>query len=324
MSTIKASVQPHDMFLINELLENILLHTDMKTLLTSAQRVSLAWNTMIKTSARLQESLFFRASKSEVSDSSQRLRNPLLEDVLWAQFFLKQQEISKSKIADVSSFPLREPERHKLKTYLRKDASWKRMLLQQPPISSIGVLEIVKRSDSTFTKLSVSPDSDFLRMGHIMTLLQGRSTLVPTRNKWILWSGRSCVRMPLNFELWTPRWVYEPGNLQPVQEWIPDNIDWDSLRLEVASMYLNDFDCGLVIVSERRQMLFQGEDQVHRESKLDRRLAMAFGECQVEIGRKHVHHSWIPIKGVGADRKWILRPCSATPLIPIPSVASES
>jgi hypothetical protein len=35
---------------------------------------------------------------------------------------------------------------------------------------------------------------------------------------------------------------------------------------------------------------------------------------QLEVGRKHINHSWIPIKGVGADRRWILRPCSATPL----------
>ncbi|KAJ5943268.1 hypothetical protein N7516_003436 [Penicillium verrucosum] len=321
MSTTKLS-QPHDIFLINELLENILLHTDMRTLLTSAQRVSRVWNTMIKRSVRLQESLFFKPSKFEISDPSQRLRNPLLEDVLWAQFFLKQQRTPESKTTEISRFPLGEPERRKLKFYLRKDASWKRMLLQQPPTSSIGVLEIIKKSDSEFTKLSISPNES-LRMGHIMTLLERGSTLIPTRNKWILWSGRSRI-MPLNFECWTPKWVYEPSTLRPVQEWIPENIDWDSLRLEVASMYMNDFDCGVVIVSERRQMLFQGEDRVHRESKLDRRLGKAFGRCQVEVGRKHINHSWIPIKGVGADRRWILRPCSATPLVPTLCDSSEA
>ncbi|EKV05730.1 MFS transporter, putative [Penicillium digitatum] len=320
--SISKSSRPHDIFLINELLENVLLHTDMRTLLTSAQRVSRVWNTMIRTSVQLQESLFFKPSKFEISDPSQRLRNPLLEDILWAQFFLKQQRTSESKKTEVSRFPLGEPERRKLKNYLRKDASWKRMLLQQPPTASIGVIEIIKKSDSEFTKLSVSPNQ-FLRMGHLLTLLERGSTLVPTRNKWILWSGRSRV-MPLNFECWTPKWVYEPSTLRPVQEWIPENIDWDSLRLEVGSMYLNDFDCGVVIVSERRQMLFQGADRVHRESKLDRRLQKAFGECRVEVGRKHINHSWIPIKGVGADRRWILRPCSATPLVPMLSDASEA
>ncbi|KAJ5178204.1 uncharacterized protein N7500_000903 [Penicillium coprophilum] len=322
MSTSKPS-QPHDIFLINELLENILLHTEMKTLLTSAQRVSRAWSAMIKTSVRLQESLFFKPSKFDIADPSQRLRNPLLEDILWAQFFLKQRQTSESTLAAVSRFPLREPERRKLKVYLRKDASWKRMLLQQPPTSSIGVLEIVKRSDSEFTKLCAKPNG-FLLMGDILTLLEGGSTLVPTRNKWILWSGRSRIRMPLNFECWTPKWVYEPCTLEPVQEWIPDNIDWDSLRLEVGSMYLNDFDCGVMIVSERRQMLFQGGDRVHRKSKLDCRLEKIFGECQVEVGRKHINHPWIPIKGVGADRRWVLRPCSATPLVPTLSASSEA
>jgi hypothetical protein len=211
---------------------------------------------------------------------------------------------------------MRDSDRQKAEAYLRKDASWKHMLLQQPPTSSIGVLEIIRRSDSEFTKLNVNPNDAVLRMGHILTLLEGRSALVPTRNKWILWSGRSRIRMPLNFEIWAPKWVYEPSTLQPVQEWIPDNIDWDSLRLEVASMYLNDFDCDLVIVSERRQKLFQGEDRVHKESKLDRRLERVFGECTVEMGRKKVNHSFIPIHGVGVDRRWVLRPCSAMPLVP--------
>jgi len=323
MSSSETSQQPHNIFLINELLENILLHADTRTLLISGQRVCRDWNEMIKASPRLQEHLFLKPSTFPVSDKCHRLRNPLLEDILWAQFFLKQQQNSESKLADVSRFPLREADRLKLKTYLRKDASWKQMLLQQPPTSSIGVLEIVRRSDSEFTKLAVNPDEGFLRMGHILTLLQGRSTLVPTRNKWILWSGRSRIRMPLNFEIWAPKWVYEPSTLRSVQEWVPDNIDWDSLRLEVASMYLNDFDCDLVIVSERRQKLFQGEDRVHRESKLDRRLERVFGECRVEVGRKHINHSWIPIKGVGVDRRWILRPCSATPLVPTLSASSE-
>lgn len=89
-------------------------------------------------------------------------------------------------------------------------------------------------------------------------------------------------------------------------------------------MYLNDFDCGVVIVSERRQVLFQGEDRIHRESKLDRRLEKVFGGCQVEVGRMHINHSWIPIKGVGADRRWVLRPCSATPLVPMLSDSEVS
>ncbi|CAG8050701.1 unnamed protein product [Penicillium olsonii] len=318
----KPSAQPHAVFFINELLENILLHTDMRTLLTSGQRVCHGWKETIDSSPKLQEHLFLRPSKSQVSCSCQRSRNPLLEDVLWAQFFIKQQQTSDSP-AEVSRFPLRESDRPRLEAYLRKDASWKQMLLQQPPTSSIGVLEIIRRSDSEFTKLDVSPDSGFLRMGHILNLLQGRSTLVPTRNKWILWSGRSRIRMPLNFELWAPKWVYEPSTLRPVHEWIPDNIDWDSLRLEVASMYLNDFECDLVIVSERRQKLFQGDDRVHKESKLDRRLEKVFGECRVGIGRRHINHSWIPIKGVGVDRRWVLRPCSATPLVPNLSAMSD-
>jgi hypothetical protein len=313
MSPNKPSQQPHNIFLINELLENILLHMDTRTLLTSAQRVSHTWNTMIKTSTRLQETLFFKPSKPSISTPSQRHRNPLLEDILWAQFFLKQ--TSSSNPTAVSRFPLHKFDHRKLKPYLRKTASWRQMLLQQPPTSSIGVLEIIKRSDSEFTKLAVGPDQ-FLRMGHIMALLDGRSTLIPTRNKWILWSGRSRIQSPLNFERWTPKWAYEPDISKPGPEWISENIDWDSLRLEVAGMYLDEFDCGVVIVSERRQVLFQGGDREHRGSRLDRRLEGVFGECSVEIGRRLISHSSVPVEGVGAE-KWRLRPCSATPLVPL-------
>ncbi|KAJ5561113.1 hypothetical protein N7535_009310 [Penicillium sp. DV-2018c] len=316
MSLNNPSQEPHRIFLINELLENILLHTDMRTLLTSAQRVSRTWNTMIKTSARLQESLFFKPSKPSNSKPIQRHRNPLLEDILWAQLLLKQQSSTSSNPTTISRFPLHTSDHRNLKPYLRKTASWRQMLLQQPPTSSIGVLEIIKRSDSEFTKLAMT-SGQFLRMSHIMALLDERCTLIPTRNRWILWSGRSRIRCPLNFELWNPKWVYEPDTSRPTPESVTENrnIDWDSLRLAVAGMYLDEYDCGVVIVSERRQVLFQGVDLEHRVSRLDRRLEGVAGMCEVEIGRRLIRHSSVPVEGVGAG-KCRLRPCSATPLVP--------
>ncbi|KAJ5120319.1 uncharacterized protein N7515_009707 [Penicillium bovifimosum] len=310
---------PHSIFLINELLENILLHMDTRTLLTSAQRVSRTWNIMIKTSTKLQETLFFEPSKASNSNPTQRHRNPLLEDILWAQFLLKQQTSSSSSSSSssnptaVSRLPLHKSDHRNLKPFLRKTASWRQMLLQQPPTSSIGVLEIIKRSDSEFTKLAMN-SGQFLRMSHIVALLD-RSTLIPTRNKWILWTGRSS---PLNFELWNPKWVYEPepDTSQPGPESVPEHIDWDSLRLEVAGMYLDEYDCGVVIVSERRQVLFQAEDREHQLSGLDRRLEGVWGMCEVEVGRRLVSHSSVHVAGVG-DENWRLRPCSATPLVPM-------
>ncbi|KID76069.1 uncharacterized protein G6M90_00g078680 [Metarhizium brunneum] len=48
-----------------ELLENILLHLDMTTLLVSVQRVSKAWNKTIACSPALQRKLFFRSITAE-------------------------------------------------------------------------------------------------------------------------------------------------------------------------------------------------------------------------------------------------------------------
>uniref|UniRef100_A0A1Y1NBE9 F-box domain-containing protein n=1 Tax=Photinus pyralis TaxID=7054 RepID=A0A1Y1NBE9_PHOPY len=48
-----------------ELLENILLHLDMTTLLVSVQRVSKAWNNTIACSTALQQKLFFRSITAE-------------------------------------------------------------------------------------------------------------------------------------------------------------------------------------------------------------------------------------------------------------------
>ncbi|KAJ5426327.1 ABC transporter atnG [Penicillium sp. CMV-2018d] len=55
-----ASSQPHKAFLITEILELILLETDTRTLLTSAQRVCRKWHFLIQDSSDLQAALFFK------------------------------------------------------------------------------------------------------------------------------------------------------------------------------------------------------------------------------------------------------------------------
>lgn len=47
-----------------ELLETILLHLDMTTLLVSAQRVSRQWMSVIRASPKIQQALFFRSISS--------------------------------------------------------------------------------------------------------------------------------------------------------------------------------------------------------------------------------------------------------------------
>ncbi|OJJ30464.1 hypothetical protein ASPWEDRAFT_46060 [Aspergillus wentii DTO 134E9] len=61
----------HKAFLIPEILENILLHTDMCTLLTSAQRVCHHWHNLITESHNLQAALFFKPTKRKFQEGSQ-------------------------------------------------------------------------------------------------------------------------------------------------------------------------------------------------------------------------------------------------------------
>ncbi|KAN0070628.1 hypothetical protein V8E54_011497 [Elaphomyces granulatus] len=62
-----AHARPHKIFSIPEMLEAILLHTDMCTLLTSAQRVCHYWCDPIKEPPSLQAALFFQPVNHEAS-----------------------------------------------------------------------------------------------------------------------------------------------------------------------------------------------------------------------------------------------------------------
>lgn len=81
----------HKALAITEILEAILLKTDMATLLTSAQRVSCRWHALIQQSQRPQIALFFKPSKEKISWGRHRRRqNPLVKANLWPDFFRKE------------------------------------------------------------------------------------------------------------------------------------------------------------------------------------------------------------------------------------------
>ncbi|KAB8259873.1 hypothetical protein BDV32DRAFT_138602 [Aspergillus pseudonomiae] len=61
-----------------ELLEQILLHLDMQTLLVSAIRVCRAWNSLITTSPRLQRALFLLPEDDRDASNTNTIINPLL------------------------------------------------------------------------------------------------------------------------------------------------------------------------------------------------------------------------------------------------------
>jgi len=155
--------------LIPELLEEILLHLDMATLLVSAQRVSTLWFDVISRSKRLQQALFFTPITPSVKPSlaysnpkKYPLRghspyhkeivstfNPLLQKHFGPVFFtsgsspciLNKNNFSKSlnwgpDYRDEDGEPAKLLSRHK--AFTRTGASWRRMLVSQPAPPALG------------------------------------------------------------------------------------------------------------------------------------------------------------------------------------------
>lgn len=111
-----------------ELLELILLQLDTQTLLM-AQRTCQTWYRIIQESVPIQKALFFAPTDS--SSTNTKVQNPLLAK-MFPSFF----KPNPTLLASVDM--LQRPE--KLEAYIRPEASWRRMLVQQPPIFRIGIL----------------------------------------------------------------------------------------------------------------------------------------------------------------------------------------
>ncbi|KUI54597.1 hypothetical protein VP1G_01913 [Cytospora mali] len=115
-----------------ELLEIILESLEPQTLLTSATRVCHYWNNLISDSLNIQRALFLlpeRPSKSTYSRA-----NPLLLPLLTG---LSASTIDlHSLLNDYSHNPNTNDK------FLRTEATWRHMLVQQPPATKLGIWKI--------------------------------------------------------------------------------------------------------------------------------------------------------------------------------------
>lgn len=112
-----------------ELLELILLEVDIQTVLTSAIRTCHFWKDVIRDSPRLQASLFFRPERLAPTGRHGRIEarvNPLL---------LKRFE----DLLSITANNVRSVETERI---LRPEASWRTMLIQQPPAVTVGVWKV--------------------------------------------------------------------------------------------------------------------------------------------------------------------------------------
>ncbi|KAI0197546.1 F-box domain-containing protein [Astrocystis sublimbata] len=190
---------------ILELLELILLHLDMGTLLVSALRVSKMWNALINTSIALQRALYFQPAlpSSQSDTTSQPVVNPLLKQRFGNCFFDNGVTYgyranmfymipcaglvpwpswpgihrNASKVEDLMPLDLHEDEII-CRKLTRKEASWRKMLVSQPPPLHLGYLKIEEGSvwyDSVQRKLlqpHIDLNSPGLRMGTLYDIVQ--------------------------------------------------------------------------------------------------------------------------------------------------------
>lgn len=122
-----------------ELLEMILVQMDMRSLLTSAQRVCLHWASLINSSPSIQKALFFTPIKESEWGADEKTPNPLLAET-FPSIFPARGRTDRFRF-DFSDMAITK-DASTMARFVRKEASWRRMLVQQPPIRTIGLFHI--------------------------------------------------------------------------------------------------------------------------------------------------------------------------------------
>lgn len=128
----------HQAFSIPEIFEQILLKLDPRTLLTKAQLICRAWTTFIQTSPAIQWALFFKP-KNQHSPKSQ---NPLLA-AIFPSIFNRDRERANLTLTTFQILTSRkwdQSDEIRLDAWVRPEASWRRMLIQQPPLYTLSLL----------------------------------------------------------------------------------------------------------------------------------------------------------------------------------------
>ncbi|GAB1196716.1 hypothetical protein APSETT444_005991 [Aspergillus pseudonomiae] len=121
-----------------EILHPILINLDMRTLL-HAQRVCRLWHHIISKSRSLQQALFFlpvEERQATTSDERRSQINPLLREILWPQLSWLATCGRELK----SSERKRQAKTRRIPILRSENASWRRMLIRQPPPITIGIM----------------------------------------------------------------------------------------------------------------------------------------------------------------------------------------
>ncbi|KAK3059936.1 hypothetical protein LTS18_009714 [Coniosporium uncinatum] len=164
-----------------ELLELILLHLDARTLLHS-QRTNRSFYELIKHSPYLQQALFFRPQSAANPKESTYRTNPLLRDAFptWFKHSMSDSMISYHPIhwnnpSESSIFEAlpwnSNPEA--TSAFKRQEASWRRMLVTQPPVLAFDIQRTAHHWDSDVKRGRIDfGKNDGLRMGILYDLVE--------------------------------------------------------------------------------------------------------------------------------------------------------
>ncbi|KAI3343274.1 F-box domain-containing protein [Ustulina deusta] len=218
--------------LIPELLESILLHLDLGTLLVSALRVNKTWNVMINTSISIQRALYFQPvpTLQQPGVACQPIVNPLLKKHFGNCFFdtgrlhgyLRRANAFYTmpcagtlwddgddptppfprgpEVADMKLQKIHEVEAA-CRKFTRKEATWRKMLVSQPPPPCLGYLRMEDVEDSsqllngpywvqtTLIRPETDPDSPGLCMGTLYDIVQHHTGHHTRRSRWfrVVW-----------------------------------------------------------------------------------------------------------------------------------------
>ncbi|OQD94223.1 hypothetical protein PENSOL_c027G10886 [Penicillium solitum] len=123
-----------------EILEMILAEMDMRTLLTCTQRVCRAWLNLINALPSIQKALFFTPIKESEWGMGKKMPNPLLAE-FFPSFFPEEGRLKYAHFI-FSDIPMTDDVPPTMPLFVRAGASWRKMLVQRPPMFDIGTLHI--------------------------------------------------------------------------------------------------------------------------------------------------------------------------------------
>ncbi|GAB1314524.1 hypothetical protein MFIFM68171_04734 [Madurella fahalii] len=216
-------------------LELIFLLLDHRTLLTSVIRVCRQWRSVVCQSTPLQQRLFFDPIITGSSGEADRQLNPLLQEYfpLWFQLPKYRPGVwagfAHQPTAIASNPPVRQGRREAL---TRRGASWRRMLVQQPPLYRLGVI-IADRA--YFTDILDFPDG--LRMGALYDLVYSYACHNDNPASWCMaWNPSLSGEDELSFDDTVGAWM---GSRDIALALYVINFDsWAASLLELADQRL--------------------------------------------------------------------------------------